>query len=148
MYTVLEIKLTENLTATCIINETYLQEAIDYIQDNNDKNITTSMEFIEEKFDARFVNVTTVELCEKDPCGDCIYYGDCKENPEDCIYSEAYKQQEGVCPICGATDLEYDSIEPDGCSITYPWTCLKCRVTGEELYELTFVQHINIETEG
>jgi len=26
----------------------------------------------------------------KHACGDCIYFGDCKDDPKDCSYSESY----------------------------------------------------------
>lgn len=28
---------------------------------------------------------------EHHPCGDCAYYGDCKDNPNECEYSEDYE---------------------------------------------------------
>lgn len=38
-------------------------------------------------------NIAQDILCYH-PCGDCIYYGDCKSNPEECEYSDMYKEEE------------------------------------------------------
>ena len=50
-------------------------------------------------------------------------------------------QQAGKCPVCGKSDLEYGSSYPEGECVCYPWECRDCKATGEEWYELTFIEH-------
>lgn len=54
---------------------------------------------------------------------------------------------EGVCPFCGDTDLQYEAIQLEGNMSYYPWTCKKCSHKGEEWYDMTFAGH-NVEDEN
>lgn len=56
------------------------------------------------------------------------------------------KIEEGVCPKCGCTDLQYEAMEVEGTMIYYPYTCPGCNRTGEEWYSLSFAGH-NIDDE-
>lgn len=53
--------------------------------------------------------------------------------------------EEGVCPVCGETQLEYDTIQLEDDMIYYPWTCEHCGTSGEEWYKLSFAGH-NVNT--
>lgn len=55
------------------------------------------------------------------------------------------KQEQGRCPICGSDMLDYDSIEVEGESVMYPWSCENCGAEGKEVYELNFVGHEDVQ---
>lgn len=52
---------------------------------------------------------------------------------------------QGVCPVCGSTDLDYASLEIDDCGVHYPTTCNNCSTTFNECYNLAFDGHYNIQ---
>lgn len=54
--------------------------------------------------------------------------------------------KEGVCPICGSTNIEYSALEINDMdnSVFYPCTCNNCDSEWEEYYILTFSNHENI----
>jgi len=52
------------------------------------------------------------------------------------------ESEEGYCPKCGSSDLDYGSFEVDGSSISYPWTCEQCGSEGNEFGEIAFDGHI------
>lgn len=53
---------------------------------------------------------------------------------------------EGVCPLCGCTDLNYDARDIDDNGGTQGWTCTECGATGEEGYDLVFDgNHYNVQ---
>lgn len=58
--------------------------------------------------------------------------------------NEIRKQEEGTCPACGKSELEYEGVEMSGDDIYYPWTCSNCKATGEEWYKVTFSKHNNV----
>lgn len=52
--------------------------------------------------------------------------------------------EEGICPVCGAS-IEYtgdDDIDDDGGK--HSWTCPKCGASGEEGYNAVFDRHYNV----
>lgn len=57
------------------------------------------------------------------------------------------KHEQGVCPFCGSDSLEYVTSEIEGNVIGFPWECEECGSVGEELYLLTFTEHINLVDE-
>lgn len=54
--------------------------------------------------------------------------------------------EQGVCPICGSTDLVYRNIELEGESVYFPFRCLECGAKGNEVYETIFSGFEDIET--
>jgi len=52
------------------------------------------------------------------------------------------KIEQGVCPYCGSTDIDYGAIElEDDDMLYYPATCNDCKRDFEEWYKLGFVGH-------
>jgi hypothetical protein len=135
-------------------NFVLLEDAIDHAKNNPGSGV------FYEKYDKE------KEICEYTllwhPCGDCFEYlnfFDCKRNVKQCSYSEAYQlandecfgaplsQEQGKCPVCGSNELDYSSIKIDTGQIAYPWTCKSCQSSGDEWYELQFIEHNNIQKE-
>jgi len=78
------------------------------------------------------------------PCGDCAEYPDCERDHTTCPYAEGSYQEAGICPVCGSSDLDYDSLKIDAGQVGYPWTCNRCKSHGEEWSNLDFIEHTNI----
>ena len=57
------------------------------------------------------------------------------------------KHEAGVCPCCGADDLDYGVLRVQDDNVGYPWSCLNCGAVGTEWYELTFSEH-DVDEEG
>ena len=59
--------------------------------------------------------------------------------------------EQGNCPKCGSTNLEYgDEIRDSGAiseSIEYPYVCCGCSFEGREIYSISFCGHIDSETD-
>lgn len=52
------------------------------------------------------------------------------------------KQQLNCCPVCGGLHIfDYHGTLNDGNQIGYRWTCARCKATGVEWYQLTFIEH-------
>lgn len=52
------------------------------------------------------------------------------------------KIEQGVCPYCGSSDIEYGASEPyDDMMECYPADCNDCHRHFEEWYKLSFVGH-------
>jgi len=49
--------------------------------------------------------------------------------------------EQGTCPECGCTNLDYDASDLDGELVGYPWKCPDCNATGVEWYRLEFSSH-------
>lgn len=49
--------------------------------------------------------------------------------------------EEGVCPICGGTDLDYGNDTPTDDGGLIDWTCPDCGATGKEGYDKVFDRH-------
>lgn len=60
---------------------------------------------------------------------------------------EKYKNEQGVCPKCGETELEYEAIRLENDMCYFLYTCKKCGQEGEEWYSLKFQGH-NIITKA
>ena len=56
--------------------------------------------------------------------------------------------ENGRCPICNGHNLKYESIEPEGDVICYPWECEDCSAQGEEWYSVNFIGHNVIDEDG
>ena len=88
--------------------------------------------------------------CEK--CGE-QFCNDCKpingERHEkilcDCCRDNTDTHEAGQCPSCGGSELEYDGGEVDGGAYIYKWECADCHTTGREVYNMTFVEHMNLQ---
>lgn len=65
-------------------------------------------------------------------------------NSED-KYIEFINDENGICPICYNSNLTYSTPIIDGETLIYPWTCDDCKATGKEVYNLTFVENINVK---
>ena len=48
---------------------------------------------------------------------------------------------EGYCPFCGNTNLEYGAVNFEGSMLYFPWKCASCGREGEEWYSMTFEGH-------
>ena len=48
---------------------------------------------------------------------------------------------EGTCPFCNKSNLNYGSAEFEWIMVSYPWTCSNCGHTGEEYHRLEFIGH-------
>lgn len=53
---------------------------------------------------------------------------------------EKQKQEEGICPKCGAK-LDYFDTTIDGDVLFYDWECPNCETRGNEGYSLKFIGH-------
>lgn len=51
------------------------------------------------------------------------------------------KIEQGTCPYCGGTDIDYDVAEFEDDYIFYRATCSECKRSFEEWYKLEFVGH-------
>ena len=54
------------------------------------------------------------------------------------------KNEECVCPICAAEDLEYGDTEIECGSLGYKWECESCKTEGTEWYDLKVSTHGNV----
>jgi transcription elongation factor Elf1 len=55
--------------------------------------------------------------------------------------------EEGFCPVCNHSELEYGERDIDSESMSYDWNCPKCGSQGTEIYNIQFVEH-TIEVKG
>ena len=55
---------------------------------------------------------------------------------------------QGICPFCGESNLEYGAVEFEGEMCYFPWECLTCKHKGEEWYSLEFIGHNVIDEDG
>lgn len=65
-------------------------------------------------------------------------------NSED-KYIEFINDENGICPICCNRNLTYSTPIIDGETLIYPWICDDCKATGKEVYNLTFIENINVK---
>jgi hypothetical protein len=49
--------------------------------------------------------------------------------------------EQGNCPKCNGTDLDYTILEINDNMLHYPWTCNDCGTKGKEWYSLEFIGH-------
>ncbi len=49
--------------------------------------------------------------------------------------------EQGACPCCTSTNLNYSTLELDGENISYPWECEDCGSNGTEWHSLHFSGH-------
>ncbi len=70
-----------------------------------------------------------------DPFGEEIW-GDLDNEPK-----ENYPNVKGVCVNCGTDEIIYTDSENNGDHIYYGYVCGICNTTGEEVYEMVFVQN-------
>jgi rubredoxin len=49
--------------------------------------------------------------------------------------------EEGTCPKCGATRLDYGASETDAGLIGYYWVCPECEASGTEWHRMGFSSH-------
>ena len=54
----------------------------------------------------------------------------------------------GVCPFCREDNLEYGAVRFEVEMCYFPWKCLTCKHEGEEWYELRFIGHNIIDSNG
>jgi hypothetical protein len=50
--------------------------------------------------------------------------------------------EQGYCPSCGVSDLNYDAVNIEGESLCYPFTCNACKFEGEEWYNIEFTSYV------
>jgi hypothetical protein len=50
--------------------------------------------------------------------------------------------KQGACPRCGKRDLDYGAMELEAGDCYFPFTCGKCKATGEEWYHLEYCDSI------
>lgn len=74
-------------------------------------------------------------------------YKDSCETPKNEVKTkeESNGHKEGVCPICGSKNLEYNTKNVESNSFWYDIECEDCKTTFSECYELKFIGHENIE---
>ena len=53
--------------------------------------------------------------------------------------------EQGQCPMCGESGLDYEISEIVDDEVCYPYTCLSCGFSGKEWYSMSFSSHT---TEG
>lgn len=49
--------------------------------------------------------------------------------------------EQGTCPCCTSTNLNYSVLELEGEGISYPWECEDCGSNGTEWFSLDFSGH-------
>ena len=59
-----------------------------------------------------------------------------------------YSNKQGVCPKCGESNLEYESIRLEGEMAYFPYKCNNCGQEGEEWYSMEFAGHNVYDEEG
>lgn len=62
--------------------------------------------------------------------------------------TKEYVNEEGHCPKCDSTDLNYGAVEFEGDMCYFPYTCNECGTHGEEWYRLDFEGHNVYEEDG
>lgn len=55
---------------------------------------------------------------------------------------------QGICPFCGESNLEYGAVKFEGEMCYFPWKCLQCEHEGEEWYSMDFTGHNIIDEDG
>lgn len=55
--------------------------------------------------------------------------------------------EDGVCPVCSSSNIEYGAADFEDNQMYYPVTCKHCGATFEAWYTLQFSGHENIEVE-
>ena len=63
------------------------------------------------------------------------------DNLEEKVPDGKMPQEQGVCPVCGCTDLVYGPSRPDGQTVCYGWVCRGCGAGGQEVHSLEFSGH-------
>lgn len=53
--------------------------------------------------------------------------------------------EQGTCPVCSSTELDYGVFEYEGDGGYYPVKCLKCHATFKENYSLVYFNQYDIE---
>lgn len=87
----LQIELEDMFNAKGIhsISNEEIQECVQRLTKHINRNVL-DMDFIEDIVN-EYIDTNNISY---HPCGDCIYYGDCKNKPEECEYSNAYIKEE------------------------------------------------------
>lgn len=49
---------------------------------------------------------------------------------------------EGICPVCGGRNLNWDTSRSDGEEMGYDYTCRDCGAQGTQYYKLVFSGHV------
>lgn len=49
----------------------------------------------------------------------------------------------GHCPTCGSWNIDYGSYEMGDDEVSYEVDCSNCGWSGKEVYELTFMEHVD-----
>lgn len=65
----------------------------------------------------------------------------CDETSGNDLEEKAKRHEEGVCPECGSTNLEYGESGIKDTSYGYQWACDDCGAEGTEWYALSFSEH-------
>lgn len=52
-----------------------------------------------------------------------------------------YINEQGVCPMCGESDLKYSPVHFNGDSLSFDYHCNNCSCDGEETYYMEFTGH-------
>lgn len=55
---------------------------------------------------------------------------------------------QGICPVCGKSNLDWGDMELEGNHLYYEWICADCKTEGKEWYELKFDGHNVILPDG
>ena len=50
--------------------------------------------------------------------------------------------QQGKCPYCNGSNLEYGKVEFYDDQLFFPRTCKDCKAEGEEWYNMEFIEHV------
>lgn len=55
------------------------------------------------------------------------------------------RHEQGVCPICGSTNISYGDVKSDSIGVHYKGTCDDCTSTFNETYYVDFTGHYDIK---
>lgn len=72
-----------------------------------------------------------------------IYNGEQEEKDE----NKKNKHKAKTCPECDSKNLEYEAATFEYNIAMYPWTCKDCQSYGNEWYQMTFIEHTDIDKE-
>jgi len=54
------------------------------------------------------------------------------------LWEKIKKSVKGQCPKCKSEDIDYGTLEVEGESVVYPFSCNNCEFEGQEYYNLVF----------
>ena len=64
-----------------------------------------------------------------------------KEQELNNLHNKEYVNKQGVCPVCGESDLKYSPVYFNGENAIFEYHCNNCDCNGREIYYIEFTGH-------